>query len=55
MQNSGPWDPWLLVLENSPLFAQRAQRTVRPLNLDHTAPVTKCRNPIVLIQMPGVK
>ena len=24
MQNSGPWDPWLLVVENSRLFAQRA-------------------------------
>ena len=23
MQNSGPWDPWLLVVENSRLFAQR--------------------------------
>ena len=24
VQNSGPWDPWLLVVENSRLFAQRA-------------------------------
>ena len=24
MQNSGPWDPWLLVVENSRLFVQRA-------------------------------
>ena len=24
MQNSGPWDPWLPVVENSRLFAQRA-------------------------------
>ena len=39
VQNSGPWDPWLPVVENSRLFAQRAhsmgtaraQRTVRPL------------------------
>ena len=23
MQNSGPWDPWLLVVENSRCFAQR--------------------------------
>ena len=23
MQNSGPWDPWLTVVENSRLFAQR--------------------------------
>ena len=23
MQNSGPWDPWLPVVENSRLFAQR--------------------------------
>ena len=30
VQNSGPWDPWLPVVENSRLFAQRAQRTVRP-------------------------
>ena len=30
MQNSGPWDPWLPVVENSRLFAQR---TVRPLVL----------------------
>ena len=28
VQNSGPWDPWLPVVENSRLFAQR---TVRPL------------------------
>ena len=28
VQNSGPWDPWLPVVENSQLFAQRA---VRPL------------------------
>ena len=27
MQNSGPWDPWLPVVENRRLFAQR---TVRP-------------------------
>ena len=27
VQNSGPWDPWLPVVENSGLFAQR---TVRP-------------------------
>ena len=27
-QNSGPWDPWLPVMENSRLFARR---TVRPL------------------------
>ena len=27
VQNSGPWDPWLPVVENSLLFAQR---TVRP-------------------------
>ena len=27
MQNSGPWDPWLPVVKNSRLFAQR---TVRP-------------------------
>ena len=24
MQNSGPWDPWLPVVENSRLFAQRS-------------------------------
>ena len=28
VQNSGPWDPWLPVVESSLLFAQR---TVRPL------------------------
>ena len=28
MQTSGPWDPWLPVVKNSRLFAQR---TVRPL------------------------
>ena len=28
VQNAGPWDPWLQVVENSRLFAQR---TVRPL------------------------
>ena len=28
VQNSGPWDPWLPVVKNSRLFAQR---TVRPL------------------------
>ena len=33
VQNSGPWDPWLPVVKNSRLFAQRAQRTVRPLGL----------------------
>ena len=27
MQNSRPWDPWLLVVENNRLFAQR---TLRP-------------------------
>ena len=34
MQNSGPWDLWLPVVENSQLFAQRAHSalcTVRPL------------------------
>ena len=31
VQNSGPWDPWLPVVENSRLFAQRTQHTVRPL------------------------
>ena len=30
MQNSGPWDPWLPLVKNSRLFAQR---TVRPLRL----------------------
>ena len=29
VQNSGPWDPWLLVAENSRLFAQRTVRPVR--------------------------
>ena len=28
MQDSGPWDPWVPVVENSGLFAQR---TVHPL------------------------
>ena len=27
MQNSGPWDPWLPVVENSRLFAQRTHST----------------------------
>ena len=27
MQNSGPWDPWLPVVENSRLFAQPAHST----------------------------
>ena len=35
MQNSGRWDPWLPVVKNSRLFAQR---TVRPLT---HAPVTQ--------------
>ena len=28
MQISGPWDPWLLVVENSQLFAQRGHRVL---------------------------
>ena len=31
VQNSGPWDPWLPVVENSRLFAQR---TVRPQSIN---------------------
>ena len=30
VQNSGPWDPWLPVVENSQLFAQRTVRTQYP-------------------------
>ena len=45
MQNSGPWDLCLPVMENSRLFAQaRAQRTVRPLQSslrDGCKPVSK--------------
>ena len=28
MRNSGPWDPWLPVVENSQFFAQRMVRPV---------------------------
>ena len=43
MQNSGPWDPWLPVVENSRLVAQRAHSAApmymhglhRPRGLDH--------------------
>ena len=33
VQNSGPWDPWLPVVENSRLSAQRARCTVHLLRL----------------------
>ena len=41
MQNSGTWNLWLPVVENSQLFAQRtarAQRTVRPITKDKMLP-----------------
>ena len=39
VQNSGPWDPWLPVVKNSRLFAQR---TVRPQDRPFHPATTLC-------------
>ena len=38
MQNSGPWDLWLTVVENSRLFAQRMVRPLSRLGWIHKIP-----------------
>ena len=44
VQNSGPWDPWLPVVENSRLFAQRTVRP--PKGLPNSAPLVRDRHTI---------
>ena len=41
VQNLGPWDPWLPVVENSRVSHSAAQPTVRPPNVNTRHPNTQ--------------